>query len=869
MRPRSHAPWLPCGYGGGVAEPSGSDSARRQDLALRALAAVLLVGVGLGLWAWWSHRRVVKAPSVNVVTRPGAGAQDVAPPRLSVGTGSLRLGGYVVDGAGVPVAAVEVAAEPEPEPGEAAEPGGLGLASVVSSPTSADGSFALEGLGQGAHRVRVAGAGIFSSEVSRVEVPGEALTIVVARKVSISGRVIERGQPVIGAHVLITSDVIGGTALLRSGPGGAFTLPVAPEGSYQVLAYRGESAAPVRSVLRLGAGPFPALELVLEPAALVRGRVVVQPTRPGDSAVGVAAALELRPLADNEPARYAQSAADGQFLLEGVRRGRWVVSVVAPGYVLPEPVEIDAGAGPLELTVVAGGAIEGRVVDGGGRPLANVAVRALRAGSEQELSGEREQSLLAHFGGRALVAAAAWDAQVAARRDPRFVPRGELGVLLGPIPLIPPPGARPARRAQLDGAELAPELAQLARPPTFDVPEAARSRWVSDEQGRFVLRGLTPGRYTLRARSPSQVEARRAGLVVTAGATQAGIELVLPAGTVLRGVVRSSRGAPVVGARVVASAPEAAEVETQTGGDGSYRLPPVAGVVRLEVSAPAHASASRRVDTGQVAGSVSAERTEDFSLVSYDAVISGVVDDARGAPVAGARVTIEAGPAKGRSAVTASDGTFRLEALPPQPARLYLEHAELPAMQVQAEPSRSVRAVMAFGGGIAGRVLDDAGLPLASVRVVASGPAGTSAEDATGKDGGFSFTALRPGTWRLAAQKSGLLPASRTLTVSAGAARGELTVREVVLTLARTASAGGTVRDARGGRVAEARVVVRGAGGQVAEGLTDARGEFRLRDCPTGELELTVEHASGRARQRLYLRPGDEVATLALELTPP
>lgn len=869
MRLRSHATWARSGYGGGVAERSASESSRRQDLALRALAAVLLVGVGLGLWAWWSHRRVAKAPSVDVVTRPSAGDPAAPPPRLTVGAGALRLRGHVVDGAGIPVAAVEVAAELEPELGDAGEPGGLGLAPVVSSPTAADGSFALEGLGQGAHRVRVAGAGIFSSEVSHVDVPGEALTIVVARKVAIAGRVVERGQPVVGAHVLVTSDAIGGTALLRSGPGGAFSLPVAPEGSYQVLAYRGEAASPVRSVLRLGAGPFPPLELALEPAALVRGRVVELPARPGDSAVGVVAALELRPLSDDEPARYAQSSADGQFLLEGVRRGRWVVSVVAPGYVLPEPVEIDAGAGPIELAVVPGGALEGRVLDGGGRPLANVALRATRAGSAQELSGEREQALLAHFGGRALAAAAAWDAQAAARRDPRFVPRGELGVLLGPIPLIPPPGARPARRALLDGAELAPELAQLARPPTFEVPQAATSRWATDEQGRFVLRGLTPGRYTLLARAPSHVEGRRAGLAVTAGAVQRGIELVLPAGTVIRGVVRSSRGRPVVGARVLATSAEAADVEAQSGGDGSYRLPPVAGAVRLEVSAAAHASVSRRVDTGQVAGSVSAERIEDFSLVTYDAVVRGVVDDARGAPVAGARVSVEQGPAKGRGTVTAADGTFLLDALPPQPVRLLIEHAELPSVQVQAEPARAARVVMPFGGGIAGRVLDDAGLPLSSVRVVATGPAGASAEDATGKDGGFSLGALRPGAWRLAAQRTGLLPAARSLTVAAGAARGELTARDVVLTLARAASAGGTVRDARGNRVAEARVVVRGAGGLVAEGLTDARGEFRLRDCPTGELELAVEHASGRARQRLYLRPGEVVSTLTLELAPP
>ena len=142
------------------------------------------------------------------------------------------------------------------------------------------------------------------------------------------------------------------------------------------------------------------------------------------------------------------------------------------------------------------------------------------------------------------------------------------------------------------------------------------------------------------------------------------------------------------------------------------------------------------------------------------------------------------------------------------------------------------------------------------------------AEDTTERDGAWALRALRPGAWKLSVLRAGFLPVARTIQVVAGPARGAITQRDVKLALARGAVAAGTVRDHRGARVADARVLAQNAEGAVAEGRTDARGEFRLRDCPTGELSLSAEHAGAKADMRLFLRPGQEVATLVLELVP-
>ena len=69
------------------------------------------------------------------------------------------------------------------------------------------------------------------------------------------------------------------------------------------------------------------------------------------------------------------------------------------------------------------------------------------------------------------------------------------------------------------------------------------------------------------------------------------------------------------------------------------------------------------------------------------------------------------------------------------------------------------------------------------------------------------------------------------------------------------------VRDAYGQRVAGARVRL-----GTAEGTTNGNGEFRLRDAPTGDLELQVELGDRRALQPMTLAPGDERVTLVIDL---
>src|SRR5262249_4891427 len=157
---------------------------------------------------------------------------------------------------------------------------------------------------------------------------------------------------------------------IRTGATGGFRFPNLPEGRYQLFAWQGALAARTVRVARLGAGPFGPVELRLEAAAIVVGRVIDRGQGPG-----LGAAVRLRPAGDDQAPRYVRSGDDGVFRIEGVPTGRWIADAYAPGYLSPGGVELDAGRGIPEIALTRGGAITGRVVDGDGHPVAGAVVR--------------------------------------------------------------------------------------------------------------------------------------------------------------------------------------------------------------------------------------------------------------------------------------------------------------------------------------------------------------------------------------------------------------------------------------------------------------------------------------------------------------
>jgi hypothetical protein len=844
---------------------------RRRIAILAAAAAVIAIAVVLIVTR--SPKRGAPAPG-----RGDGGAAVRAPGGPQLPAHGVRLAGVIVDGAGIPVAGAEVSAEPEAgivdaaaRRGDAGVGADAGIATAgpdagiaTASPSGPDGAFVIGGLSPGRYRVRVTGTGLLAAELRMVAVPAEDTRIVVARQVSITGTVTDGGKPVSGANVGIRGDAIGGTLEVKSDRNGGFAVPNLPEGRYQVFAWQGPLAARAMRVSRLGAGPFTPVELRLEAGTIVIGRIIDR-----DEGTGVVAAVELRPVGDDQAPRYARSGDDGVFRIEGIPNGRWIADAFTPGYISPGGVELEAGNGIAELALMRGGTVEGRVLDADGNPVAGASVRAITAGknaSEHSALVDRDQ--LRRFSGR--TAAPPADVTTAFTSDPQFVPRGELGVLLGPIPPIPPPGTVAARPAAIIDPRIA--SAGLAGEPEPLPADANGSIWVTGSDGRYRIRGLSTSKLHVLAAASGYAEARSRQVSITTGDVAKDVDIVLNAGTYLVGKVSDARGAPVVGAQVTAAPEVGLPIEAFSDADGLYRLGPVSGKLELSATAYGHVGARRVIELSPAKGRTAADRREDIVLDSADGILAGTLDDAGGAAVAGATLEVVGGAGDGRRAVTNPDGTFAIEMLPKGRLRVRITHPDYPPAELDATASSTgerVRLRLALGGYVEGVLLDDAsGTPIPGMTIDARGPRGASADATTDAKGIWKLGPLEPGRWRIDVKLPGFLPASRELDVPVSRAPGVISVRDVRIDLARGALLGGTVRNRRGQRVGGAHITIRRADdtGTPVEADADAQGEFRIHDAPTGTLVINATFGDASGSTSATVRPGDEVLGLAIEI---
>lgn len=830
--------------------------------ALLGVAAILVVGIVRS-----DRGSTGEAPLVAA----DGGAALQAPPRPALPGDPThpRLTGFVVDGTNAPVVGAIVTAELErgmqdralattPSPGV-----GSGSAAPAAAPaTGSDGRFAIELDAAGRYRVRVTGPGLIPAELRYVPVPSDEARIVIARKVSIEGSVVDGGTPVPSAHVGLRGEAIGGGIEIVTDPKGKFVFADLPEGRYQLFAWRDTLAARAVRVNRLGAGPFTPIELSLEAATIVVGRVVAR-----DDQALLPAAIELRPSGDDQAPRYARSGEDGTFRIEGVPHGKWIADAFSPGFISSGGVELEAGRGIVALELERGGVVEGRVIDRDGKPIANASIRALTqlAGNPtpQEHSASIDADRLRRFSGR-IAAPAATFGSLGAAADPQLLPRGELGVMVGPIPPIPPPGATVARPATMD---VSYANALVGEPPPL-APTRDPSVWITGPDGRYRIAGLAKGKHVVLAIAPSFAEGRSKQTAVELGQRVDNVDVMLGPGTMIAGRVVDQHGVKVTGAQVHATPEVGFPVDGFTDQEGTYRLGPVTGQVELTASAFGHADVRRTIELPAAAGTTPDERREDFTLVVADAILSGTLDDATGAPVGGAQIEVIA---SGRIAVVNPDGTFSIDHLPAGPLRVRVTHPSYPIAELDAKATplerEKVRLRLPLGGAVEGVILDGmSGAPLGGQVLTAYGPNGATADATSEANGRWKLGPLRPGAWKLSIEQPGYLPSSRELAVPASRVPGETSVFDIRFDLVKGALLGGTVRDARGRRVTGATVTVRQGDGPTATGTTDTQGEFRIRDAPTGEIVVTATTPDGRGAATLTVRPGDEILGISVEL---
>ena len=345
-------------------------------------------------------------------------------------------------------------------------------------------------------------------------------------------------------------------------------------------------------------------------------------------------------------------------------------------------------------------------------------------------------------------------------------------------------------------------------PPRDWEEDATRNEAVTDAGGRFRLEGIGRVSLTVAARAPGFARAERHG--VRAGDR---VELFLFPGATLSGTVRDDAGRPVTGAVVRAEGGglwSAAPPAERTDARGAFVMPGVdAGdyvlVAREGGRAPAVATAV--VEAGS-------DASVSLTLSDGGFATGRIVDDS-GRPLAG-RVRVEVFEDRGLPAFaselltseTKSDGQFVLGPLPLGRLGLVASAAGHASRPLEAEvPARGRTAdlgdvTLETGLSIRGRVADRDGEGIAGATVVASGLAGDRSRfEATSEaDGAFVVGGLRPGLYQVRARAAGY---------GAAIAKAEAGSDPVELVMEAGGQIAGSVVDAQGQPVEEARIEAR------------------------------------------------------------
>lgn len=814
---------------------------------------------------------------------------------------ALSAGGVVVDEGGKPVPGVEIRATPRFESGmrmlAAGNSGG-------TARTSAAGRFRLGLLAPGlGHDLRLTRKGFAPAEA---EIPPLAhgrpvadLRIVLRKGRTAHGRVLDQAeQPVAGAEVVLSLSPAEGRmgrffrSLASGAPGleattaadGRFEIRDLPAGTYELTA-RGRGYAPLTVpglAIPAGAGTTDLGTVLLVQGVAVEGLVVDPEGRPVPGAeitVSEAGNLGMRALLRRQgnPEPPVLTGSDGSFRIEDRRPGETLgLGAWRAGYAAADVPGVQVPSErPVRIVLQPTAAVEGRVVDPDGRPIAGATVVAFAsdrmrmrvrvAAAPGPGPATTDDSGLFRVEGmepgtieiRAMAAGfqAAWLKNLELRpgQDLRGVE-----VVLAPGAVVEgrvlSPSGRPVSGAQVTLAEME------SRGGVFD-PVGA----ISDGDGRYRLEGVGPGPRAVQAEHPDYRRAVRE-LEVRLGENT--LDLTLEGGAEVRGRVVDEAGAPVANARVMLRQGfRSWELpSTGSGPDGSFTLTSVPeGTYAILAQKEGFAMDREGQELVVAGGSVGGVEVR----LSRGGAVVGQLLGLEFTELSQVQVRVYGAPAEG---IVAPDGSYRVDHVAPGTWRVV---ASLPDGSRQAEGevalepgAAEARLDLAFEEGhtLTGRVLRD-GRALTGAGVSLSSPQSSSRFVSTDHEGRFRFADLPAGEYQLMV----LVGPGEPQHVEPLEMDGD---RDVLVELRAVSVSGRVIDDESRRPIANAEVTLvipdgAGPGRFPVSTGTDSRGMFQLRGVSEGTWRLRAL-ASGYAPDEATVEVADapvEGVEIALRAT--
>ncbi len=574
----------------------------------------------------------------------------------------------------------------------------FGFEACAEARSGEDGTFAFASLPTGIVRLRAQGSGYAVSRVEAVPLPLAAgappPTLTLRPGSRVAGRVVdERGEPVAGARVwgrpaAGSFDDLAESARewpTHTGGDGRFVLAGVPAGeAWTPFAFRADRDVGRGAPLDIAAGAeVPEVEILL-PAPPILALSFL------DSAGGQPP-RQVELLCFREPAAadraFAKCVEPGRIQDEG--GGRFTVRfpesgtrdlLIAPegfsevrrdGVVLEPGRRLDLGALPVQ----AGLAIAGRVTDPQAEPVPGATVEASWDAdgwrrSRRVATDASGQFRAAGLGQSPVTLSASAPGFETASLAPVQPGATDLALVLARLGAL-------AGRVRLEEGGAPEAFVIVTHREAESVPATGalgfpREDPFSTGDGSYRIDALPPGRYTVEARAPGRVAARRSDVRVDRGQLAEVPTIELGEGLAVAGRVLSAGDeTPILGAEVSArpqelgpaGSPAQGRQAAASGDDGRFRIGGLAaGPYWVRARHAEFAPAEQRVEIGEEEDSAGI-----VFMLSRGGSLSGTARDGAGDPAAGRRILISSGLVGHEVSFATTDraGRYELDRLPP------------------------------------------------------------------------------------------------------------------------------------------------------------------------------------------------------------
>jgi large repetitive protein len=784
--------------------------------------------------------------------------------------------------------------------------GALVRSGSVAVTTDAQGRYRLDGLPSGLQRVDASAPGGLVARKGGVRLASgapAAADLQLQPGVTIAGSVVDSltRRPVAGARIAVAESSARGSAppepsgSARSDAKGHFSAAGLLAGDYEVRAVKSGYLPATLPRIAASARSAGAAAIALVPAASISGKVVdahgkpvagasvaLEPARGGRGRFAAGGAGFRGPRAETS----TRTGPDGAFRLEGLAAIPSGVPLMASrsGFAPAERPGVTLKAGQaltgIVLTLPAGLAVKGRVVDEASQPVAGAEIRVSPSEGRgpgrifrRAIGGPTPPNAVTGADGSFTVAGlAAGSYDVTASHD-GFSPKTASAL---PAPAKQPTGWPPivlSSGASVSGVVHDDQGAPIVGATVTLLGEGAEpSPTATDGTGAFRVSNLAKGRpLMLAAAAPGFAFSSRS---VTPPAD--GVTIVLgKTGTIRGRVVDGGTGTPIA-AFSVGATPAArgrrgfgggggagggaagfgggAPAQAQYAEDGSFELSVAPGSWDVRAVADGYRAADVSnidLDAGETKEGV------EISLKKGGGLTGHVLDN-HGSPVSGASVACcsaggggnGGGPggglgagATGPTATTDGDGHFQLDGLPDGHVILSVTSTDYVPTSRDVDPASTpdITLTVSSGAEITGTVVSsdsNSPIPGAAVSLVPEGDSGTAggAPQSAQSDGGggFHFDHLTAGRYRLTAQTKTVSSTPQDLVLSDGQPMDGARV-----SVASGAEIDGVVSGLPSGQLGGVNVSATATGFQSSVTTSDD-GHFTITSAPPGVVRISA-----------------------------